>query len=498
MSEERNSNPDDFMPVDPESSPPPINIDELLEGDPTKNPELVSTPIGPDGNTEDLLQTIRKLKLGDPSRNPSLVATFLDPDGKSWQIVNLAELYRGDPSKNPRLVALFVADDGTTDFAVTTLREIQQGDPGRNPRLVGSVPMGEMVKYAAYQEEEADDSQALDPVKPVSDSSYIAEKESREQQAREQAFREQQTREQALREQQAREQAFREQQTREQALREQRQREQREQEQALREQRQREQQEQEQALREQGQQEEALRLQQQREQQAREQALREQRQREQQEQEQALRSRQQDALRRAQDIREQDSILEPLQELFSDFRVVTNDSTITGGSESLITNPQLPVGVSIGYFHAASFPLARQYHAAIIISNLATGESYAFRAGPQVIAEQPDIISIIIPSSGLKLPIHAESGPFNKDFADSTIEIIGVQRVGTLQINYDEAINRGKAFVERVNQAQISYFPIFDGPNSNTFAFRLLEELGFTRPVPIFPLQAWDGVLPVE
>jgi len=168
------------------------------------------------------------------------------------------------------------------------------------------------------------------------------------------------------------------------------------------------------------------------------------------------------------------------------------------------------VTVTLGYTNAAGHGIHGQNHALVIVTDNATGQQYATRAGPSggLGSSQSAGASRASASGGSVSAtagnggsgghgfgsIYAEHGVYNNTFRDSPTNVHTLQPVGSLNISFSEAQARAREFATVTNNNSLPYRPVT--LNSNSYAFTFVESLGFNRPQPVIGAPAWNSGRP--
>jgi RHS repeat-associated protein len=133
------------------------------------------------------------------------------------------------------------------------------------------------------------------------------------------------------------------------------------------------------------------------------------------------------------------------------------------------------------------------YHEFVILTDTVTGAQYATRGGPSGGGSS----STSGTGYGLFGPIYAQAGVYSVNgtaFPDTPSSVVGTQSVGTIPVDFYQAIADANNFASVINTNGISYWPT--GPNSNSYATTFVQSLTGVSPAPILNAPGWDQVLP--
>ncbi|MCW8091134.1 FG-GAP-like repeat-containing protein [Alteromonas sp. ASW11-130] len=172
--------------------------------------------------------------------------------------------------------------------------------------------------------------------------------------------------------------------------------------------------------------------------------------------------------------------------------------------EALESNQNSTTRIQLGYTKASGHGVHGKYHAFVIATDPATGEQYITRGGPSMsvlgVASSGPAGSAAaalevgggqtIAGSGFG-NVKAQSGVWSESLAfDRPSDTVHIQEVGNILMSYKQVVASMNSFADMVNKGSIGYWPT--GPNSNSYAFSFVEELGFTRPSPDLGAPGWD------
>jgi hypothetical protein len=143
------------------------------------------------------------------------------------------------------------------------------------------------------------------------------------------------------------------------------------------------------------------------------------------------------------------------------------------------------VDVTLGYTAVAG---GTAYHTFVILTDRATGQQFATRAGPASRTQ------------GISFPngfgsIVAVSNTWDRFFPDSPENTLTTQPVGVSNKPFGDLIEATFAFQNLVNSGEITYHALTQ--NSNSYAFTYLDWIGMPRPEPAVPSPASGNTLPV-
>jgi hypothetical protein len=113
-------------------------------------------------------------------------------------------------------------------------------------------------------------------------------------------------------------------------------------------------------------------------------------------------------------------------------------------------------------------PVPGTSHAFVVVTDLATGNQFASRAGPWS-----------GPGGGSAPYITAVSGAYGSGFPDYGATT-GSLEVGNLNVSFDQAARYMRAFAQTTNNNHLWYLGVVQ--NSNSYAAALLKGMGFTPP----------------
>jgi RHS repeat-associated protein len=169
---------------------------------------------------------------------------------------------------------------------------------------------------------------------------------------------------------------------------------------------------------------------------------------------------------------------------------------------NLIDPTGLDTQITIGYTHT---PVPGEYHEVVILTDTVTGQQYATRAGPESQSFSGSASNSSESSSGGSASasggyggsggfgfgqIVAQTGTYGPTFRDPPSSIVTTQNVGTIPVDFSQAVADANNFASVTNSNTIPYWPL--GPNSNAYASTFVESLTGTRPTPILSTPGWD------
>jgi len=165
------------------------------------------------------------------------------------------------------------------------------------------------------------------------------------------------------------------------------------------------------------------------------------------------------------------------------------------------------IRIDIGYTDAVGHGLHGQHHALVIITDPATGQQYAVRAGPSGgLGPSQSAGNSAASGSGGSVSatagnggsgghglgsIYAEHGIYNETFRDAPGAVHRIQHVGYLNSSFDNVRAMAVDFSNVTNANRLPYRPLT--LNSNSFAFTFVESLGFSRPTPVIGAPGWQN-----
>ena len=166
----------------------------------------------------------------------------------------------------------------------------------------------------------------------------------------------------------------------------------------------------------------------------------------------------------------------------------------------------LDTQITIGFTHT---PVPRYYHEVVILTDTVTGQQYATRAGPATQTFLGSGSASSESSSGGSLSasdgyggsggfgfgtIVAQSGPFGPTFRDPPSSVVYTQDVGTIPLDFSQAVADANNFVSVTNSNTIPYW--VTGLNSNSYASTFVTSLTGSRPQPDLRAPGWDQGVP--
>lgn len=148
-----------------------------------------------------------------------------------------------------------------------------------------------------------------------------------------------------------------------------------------------------------------------------------------------------------------------------------------------------------GYTRATGHALHRNMHAFVLASAVGSSEKFMTRAGPSF---RPHCLLHGSSCSPQEVfgPIYAEAEVWGEHRRDNPQTAVGgMDFVAIVNKSYPSIKREMINFSTLVNSRKITYWP--SGPNSNSYAFSFIEQLGVPRPRPRpgFWAAGWDHKL---